>query len=137
MLYPHYPSICLLIYFILGYMNALSHFLVKLLVYFKQDSRTIYCSHGKTFEFSGLQKCQQAKSPYSEEPSRSRASTKHSETSPRGPRRARPYAEHPHPAHRHHSHPACLLPSLLQAVQQQGTWKARTAWEPRSRLRET
>ena len=85
MLYPHYPSICLLIYFILGYMNALSHFLVKLLVYFKQDSRTIYCSHGKTFEFSGLQKCQQAKSPYSEEPSRSRASTKHSETSPRGP----------------------------------------------------
>ena len=37
-------------------MNALSHFLVKLLVYFKQDSRTIYCFHGKTFEFSGLQK---------------------------------------------------------------------------------
>ena len=144
-------------------MNALSHFLVKLLVYFKQDSllytiycyilyilyicyilyilyilyKAIYCFHGKTFEFSGLQKCQQAKSPYSEEPSWSRASTKHSETSPCGPRRARPYAEHPHPAHRHHSHPARLLPSLLQAVQQQGTWKARTAWEPRSWLRET
>lgn len=138
MLYPHYPSICLLIYFILGYMNALSHFLVvKLLVDFKQDSRTIYCFHGKTFEFSGLQKCQQAKSPYSEEPSWGRASAKHSETSPRGPRRARPYAEHPHPAHGHHSHPARLLPSLLQTVQQQGTWTARAAWEPRSRFRET
>lgn len=55
MLYPHYPSAYLLIYFILDYVNTFSHFLVmKLLDCLKQEGGRIHCFHGKAFEFAGL-----------------------------------------------------------------------------------